>query len=73
MAKQAIKTPTKELYNEVVKHCLDKDMRWQAKSTLDIFFIFEEKTIIHIDNDVLSVGCIVAKGFELINNLNEIV
>lgn len=73
MAKQAIKTPTRELYNEVVRHCLDKDMQWQNKKTSDVFFIFEEKTIIHIDNNVLSVGYEVAEGFELINSKYEIV
>lgn len=71
--KQAIETPTKELYDEVVKHCLSKGMQWQNKKTSDVYHIFEEETILHIDNNVLSVGNFVADGFELINNVNEII
>lgn len=71
--KQAIKTPSEAIYNTAVKHCIDLGMKWQNKGNGKYFDIFEDETILHINNGVLSVGYMLAEGYELINSIDEII
>ena len=62
--KKAYKTTTLKEFNRVVK-LLEIDGCSFKPSAVHPFDFFQNETIIHVNNKQLSVGCILAHGYEL--------